>query len=543
MKNLLIAFAFFFLGTLLSYAQPVEFFFPETCGLEGDTVSVDVRCLEFNNIIAMQMTFAWDTSMIKYAGISDFGLTYLTQASFGTTNASNGYLIMLWDDPTLSGYSLADSSVVFRISFLLKAPPGSETQLEITDTPVEIIFQNSAFELVEFSAEPGVICVLEGLLFSIDNITHPLCDASANGAINISINGGATPYTYSWSNGANTQDLSELGAGTYTVTILDASGNEYISDPITLENTSDLDATVSTSICGGDLNSATIVVSGGVEPYLINWSNGDVGPTAEGLSAGSYSVTVTDSAGCSVEGNFEIAAIPPLAIYATVQHVTCFGDDDGFIALQAQNGTGPYQFSWSTGATGPILQNLPPGTYSVTLTDSKGCQFSMDFEITEPDPIDFTIIVNTSAGSASVSNLAGGTPPYTYDWSNDGPEDPDNDEATVTGMADGTYSVTVTDAHDCSKSSTFSINSVEEVLDQVPVVIYPNPAQDFLIVEFADFLGETGPITIGGAEGKIHKTIALPSHPTILEIDISDLPAGSYWVQVGRFVLGFQKAP
>ncbi len=209
------------------------------------------------------------------------------------------------------------------------------------------------------------------------------------GSIDLSVSGGTTPYGYSWSNGATTEDISGLSAGTYTVTVTDFNGctttaSATVTEPDPLTAT----AVATPETCNEDDDgSIDLSVSGGTTPYGYSWSNGATTEDISGLSAGTYTVTVTDFNGCTTTASATVTEPDPLTANAVATPETCNEDDDGSIDLSVSGGTTPYGYSWSNGATTEDISGLSAGTYTVTVTDFNGCTTTASATVTEPDPL------------------------------------------------------------------------------------------------------------------------------------------------------------
>ncbi|HTL81376.1 MAG TPA: gliding motility-associated C-terminal domain-containing protein [Bacteroidia bacterium] len=291
------------------------------------------------------------------------------------------------------------------------------------------------------------------------------CNGSNDGTIDVSVVGGTGSYAYAWSNGATTQDVSNLTAGTYSVVITDALActdtlNFTLAQPAALTS-----STVAFSgyngynvSCNGSSNgSADLTVNGGVTNYTYNWSNGATTQDISSLTAGSYSVTITDANGCTTTSSVTLTQPSAMSASSTVTDILCFGNSTGAANLTPTGGVTPYTFNWSNGATTEDLSSLTSGSYSVTITDLNGCQFNSSVTLTEPTDLitsgiatDLTCFQNAS-GSINLS-ASGATPAYSFNWSNGATTE------DVSGLAAGSYSVTVTDAHGCSDNLSFVVN-------------------------------------------------------------------------------------
>jgi large repetitive protein len=306
------------------------------------------------------------------------------------------------------------------------------------------------------------------IVIILNTVTNVSCFGGNDGKISVSVTGGTAPYSYNWNNGApDVEDPGGLIAGNYTLTVTDANGCQLIFGPVTITQPSQaLSVTVinvkNADCLGNKTGEATAVASGGTSPYSYFWSNGQTTAKAINLGAGGYTVTVTDARGCiSVAG---ITISDPNNLLVTIRSIVnaaCYGSATGSASVDVSGGTPPYTYDWSNdGMEYPdndasLVSGLAAGIYSVIVTDSKGCTALQTITIAQPAQLIASILFSSDVsckgghdGSSTVT-VAGGTAPYTYDWSNDGMENPDNDLATVTDLSAGSYTVTVTDANGC----------------------------------------------------------------------------------------------
>ncbi|NPA33534.1 MAG: S8 family serine peptidase [Chlorobi bacterium] len=299
------------------------------------------------------------------------------------------------------------------------------------------------------------------------SITGTVTDANcgnSNGAIDITVTGGTAPYTYSWSNGATTEDLSSIPPGTYSVTVTDANGCTTTAS-FTVNNISNLSVTgvVTDATCHGDSTGAIdITVSGGTPPYSYSWTNGATTQDLVNIPAGAYSVTVTDANGCVATASFIVNAPPPIVIAGNITQPTC-GNSDGIIDITVSGGTAPYSYSWSNGATTQDLINVPSGTYIVTITDANGCTKQDTFLLTDQGAPTITgVVYDVTCGGASDGaidvTITGGTTPYTISWSNGATTE------DLVGISGGTYIITVTDANGCVATQSFTVNEPPAII-------------------------------------------------------------------------------
>ncbi|TRW98556.1 PKD domain-containing protein [Flavobacterium gawalongense] len=315
------------------------------------------------------------------------------------------------------------------------------------------------------------------------NQTNVLCFGALTGAINVGVIGGtpsASGYTFAWT-GPNSftstaQNLTNILAGTYKLTVTDASGcTDTLTVIITQPTEVIIDVTTTPIICyGGNNASINLSISGGIGPYQTVWNTLAIGTFQDNLSAGNYQITVTDANGCSKIVDVNIPEAPIFTINPVVKQISCFGMNDGSINLNLVGGVAPLTLVWSDGSTAGLTRNnLKPGNYTVSITDSKPCTISKTFIILEPQKLVLSANVTHAfdcddANSGAINLLvAGGTPPFTYAWSNGATAE------DLSAIPAGNYLVTVTDSRGCSKTAQFVINR------QPPIVIGVETKTDF----------------------------------------------------------------
>ena len=281
-------------------------------------------------------------------------------------------------------------------------------------------------------------------------VTDALCNGQCDGAIDVTTTDGTAPYTSAWSNGATTEDLSGLCAGSYTLTVSDAKGCTA-TETYQINEPGNLQATVSATdaTCQGNCDgSVSASATGGTAPYSFAWSNGASGATASGLCAGSYDVTITDANGCSTLSTVVVNEPSLLTGSVSTTDASCAGTCDGSASASASGGVAPYTYLWSTGGNTATETGLCAGSCSVTITDAHGCVTVTTFTINEPGALQGSATSTdaschgTCDGTANAS-ATGGTAPYTFAWDNG------DTQAATTGLCAGSYSVTITDANGC----------------------------------------------------------------------------------------------
>ncbi|MFN4233195.1 MAG: gliding motility-associated C-terminal domain-containing protein [Bacteroidia bacterium] len=300
------------------------------------------------------------------------------------------------------------------------------------------------------------------LLVSVNDTTIS-CSSLCDGVLTSTVSGGTSPYNYSWSNGQNGQNATNLCIGNYSLTVTDANGctasdGGTVSNPVAIvPNATVIQNATCNGLCNG---SATVNPTGGTAPYTYLWSNGQSSQTATGLCGGqTYTVTVTDALGCLASQTITITQPPVFNATVNVTNVNCFGQCTGQISLGMSGGTSPYSVVWNTTPvqTGTTAVGLCAGTYTATITDNNGCVYSASGTVTEPTQVQgnttFTnVTCNSACDGTATANPSGGTPGYTYSWSPGG-----QTTSSVTSLCPGQYIVTITDALGCVDRDTINI--------------------------------------------------------------------------------------
>ena len=254
--------------------------------------------------------------------------------------------------------------------------------------------------------------------------------------------------------------------------------------------------------CGTGNGALSVSVSGGITPYTFAWdaaAGSSVNDTVTGLTAGIYSVVVTDSAGCRDVRNIILnnanAPVPTIDP-ASVSAITCAGANDGGAEVVATGGTGTLSYLWSNGETTAAAVALPPGLNTVTVTDANACAAFQTVNIVEPAPLfaslDSSNVSCNGAANGIVSLLAsGGTGILSYLW---------NDEAqsttpVITGLGPGTYTVQITDQNGCTLSASKSVNEPAPLTIGTSSTNNLNPNPPYTGTATATASGGTAPYT------------------------------------------------
>jgi hypothetical protein len=361
------------------------------------------------------------------------------------------------------------------------------------------------------------IIITDPLPIEIDviNITNLNCFGQNTGSATIQVSGGTGGYVFEWNDpdlqvGSTAQGLS---GGVFTVTVTDS--NDCISSiDITIEEPDELIielAAIDSPLCADQENgAATIVVSGGTGPYTYLWNDQTMqnSDNANNLSAGDYTVVVTDANGCESILTVNIPATPPIiGDILEISDPSCAGFMDGSIHVAASGGTGDLNYLWDNGSITSLLSDLEAGVYSLSVSDANGCLYQTSFTLTDPEEISIETIEiiaptckNDSDGQIIVNARGGGDLPFVYTWSNG-----------VTGslinqISGGQlYEVTVTNSNDCSQVLTIDLPPGSEVdisslTDQATLC-----AEDIYVLDLSAFSSATvsGPGGFSNSEERV----------------------------------------
>jgi hypothetical protein len=370
----------------------------------------------------------------------------------------------------------------------------------------------------------------------------PKCAGEATGSITAIPSGGTTPYTYQWSNGANTASITNIAAGIYSLTLTDAEGcSTTLSQNLTAPSAIAISLAVEQITCFGEANGAiNTTVTGGAQPYQYKWSNNAETPSISNLAAGNYTLTVTDFNGCTSTVSQTLST--PVALYATptLQHPKCHGDANGSISVTPSGGTSPYQFLWSSGATSTSIGNLPGGTYLLTLTDAKGCSISTSFVLTDPAAIQIAqenVIHPNQGQNNGAINVAvtGGTGTFNFAWFR-------NNVIYATGTQDlvnipaGDYRLEVTDGNGCTAIFTYNLTPIvgtQNPNEAFYAEIFPNPARGEATLAVALPQPRTLRFSLTDVSGKILQEWSLHNvTEQHISLNLKDLPDGAYLLRI-----------
>ena len=380
------------------------------------------------------------------------------------------------------GNSVVQTTTISDLNYTFSAPAGT---YEVRVTDANGCASSFTTELTQAEEE---------LLIDIEK-TDLNCYNSNNGTITVTTTGGVAPYTFSWSDSGTGSFRDGLTIGTYTVTITDSIGCVKVRT-VEIENGDlfNIDPVVTPISCfGADDGSIELNLEGGVSPISFIWSDdSNAGQSRNNLPPGDYSVLIQDASGCEIQRDFTIIEPEEISIAAVVTNATdCDNPASGSIDLQISGGNSPYIFQWSNGAVTEDISALIAQTYSVTVTDSKGCISEKEFTITRPDDLEIDLATNIYAVCESrevfqnnTLSISGGVAPYIIQWS--GGEVTGNNNEIMDTKIDGSYQVTVTDALGCSESISFDVST--------PEIGFPDFTYDSFYLSNYDALSTKDPI-------------------------------------------------
>jgi large repetitive protein len=365
---------------------------------------------------------------------------------------------------------------------------------------------------------------------SLEAISSPVgipCYGGVSGPVTLMPAGGTMPYAYNWSNGNATDTQNGLIPGIYNVTITDANACTTTASLEVTQPTAALTATTmdTPALCFGQANgSAMAMAMNGTSPYTYTWSNtSSTSDQPMSLPAGPYNVTVTDANGCTTTATGSITA--PAAVTVSLSNIinnaSCSGTASGSATAIGGGGAGStYTYAWDNGDMTDMAMALTTGTHTVTVSDANTCSVTATVTITSPGSVLVTSAstnVNCfgAMNGTATANVTGGTPTYTYAWSNSG------NTATIANLMPGTYTATVTDAGGCSSTTVVTITQAATALS--------NTFMATNVVCFGTNTGTAMAMTMGGTTPY---TYSWSNDANLTTANNPNLFAGDYFVLI-----------
>jgi gliding motility-associated-like protein len=356
------------------------------------------------------------------------------------------------------------------------------------------------------------------------------CFGGSNGSASVVASGGTAPYTYTWTTVPPQTSATATGlpAGNYTVSVTDLNGcssEQYVTVTQPTQLTSTIPSSTNVSCFGGSNGTAVAAGSGGTPGYTYSWNTVpvQVGITATGLSATTYTVTVSDLNGCSTTSTVTLTQPTALAANGSlITNVSCFGGNNGSVTVTASGGIPGYTYTWSpSGGNGVTASNLTAGTYTVTVRDLNGCTITSTAVVTQPPVLaaNGSLVSNVSCNGGANGSVTvtanGGSPGYTYTWSPSG-----GNGVTASNLTAGTYTVTVRDVNGCTITSTAVVTQ--------PAALVANSST---VANVSCFGGNNGSVSVsvnGGSPGYTYTWSPSGGNGATA----SSLTAGTYTVTV-----------
>lgn len=541
-------------------------------GKKGDTVCINVTVDSLINGLSFRTEFNWNQTQLRYLRTDAYNLQGLTMSMFNNSPADK--LIVAWSNP--NPVTLANGSAIFQICFevLVCEMNPINSPINITGVTEGSALINGNPTSIDVVATGGSItitpCMDPMIVCTPGAITNVSCNGGNNGSILLSVTGSTANCTCLWKNSSGTIvkpagpvasgcNLTGVAAGTYTYEVscggtISCSGTATINQPTPINIPT---VGVVTNVgCGqnGSINLST--TSGGTPgtgtpPYTYTWLP-NLGNTANptNLSAGSYSVTVTDANGCTATtAPFVVGDTQgDLVVTITSTNVTCKDAANGTITVTVSGGCPTYIYSWSNPQlVGPNPQNVRPGTYTVTVTDGSNPVESKTATVTITEPASNpSIAVTNVTGTPSTSSvgtitltITGGTAPYGTSWTPSSiPPGNTSSVITASNLAAGNYNVTVTDANGCTATIASPIvvpiidgpiapvatANITTIINGVNVPCFGNNSA---VIRVSISAG-TFPITVKLFKGAQEIRSQVVNTPTF---DFTGLDAGSYRVE------------
>ncbi len=517
---------------------------PCACPFSVATTSTQATCGTANGVATVNATgttgnttYLWSYNNLTTPSISGLGAgTYTvtvtnngcTTTSSVTINQSPAVTLSSTSANTTCGNTNGSASVTVLTGNgpLIYAWNSGEATAGITNKP-------AGNYTVTVTAAGGCTATQSFTIAPSTGITVTPTTTNANcnqndGTASVNAVGGNGNYTYQWSNNLGSNNsVSGVATGNYTVVVSDGTCSTTQAVAVG-QNTSMTSAINGTPAGCINLNSGTINlnVSGGTPGYSYSWSNGDTTQNISGLSAGPYTVTITDGSGCIITNNYNVAAPNTPTGSVDVIDESCKDVEDGSINLTVTGGTGPYTYLWNTNDTTQNINNLAGGTYTVTITDAAGCTTTQS-PIVAPG-IEFPITITQSGDTL----FASAAPNYLW-YLNGQPI------FTATGQTyivtqSGTYTVS-TNVDKCKfGSNQIVITGIDEFTNFATINVFPNPASDNITVSIQLKTPQKVVLTLVDVLGRKVSTTANDTKANTFQFNLSvkEIGAGIYFLNI-----------
>lgn len=463
-----------FTGLLLlsAYGQTPEVEAAQVEVAAASTVDVPIVVRQFQDVVSIQFTLQWDPSIVEYLSTEAYGLPGLSEFNFGEPEVDQGRLTFVWFDGQVSGITLADESTIFAVRFRAIGEAGEVSPLEFIDTPTPIqigVINGVEIEEVEGLFTNGAISIIAETepLTVTATVANNNCAGESMGSITPLIEGGAPPYTYSWSGPGGFMSMAEqldgLVGGDYELTVTSADGQTETS-VFTVSSPPELMISSLTTVesdCNTPTGSIEVIVMGGTPDYKYNFGSGFSTDNNSGpLAGGTYTLIVQDALGCQLDTLITVTE-------ADAPTVT-LGDDiflcpDEVANLSAE-GTGDGTYTWFRDGellteTEAAFSTTVPGIYEVELTNAAGCTASDELSIAVAPLPPLNLGPDTSICPKTTLFLVADGSYASYEWLVDG-EMTGNDTPELAVSEMGIYTLTAISDAGCTLRDTVQIDLV-----------------------------------------------------------------------------------
>ena len=404
----------------LAHSQTINLHLPDKEVQQGDVVRIEITANGFDEIASMQFSINWNPAVIEYLS---YELTDLANVAIGDTDASEGSLRFSWFDAAGIGLSIPNESSIIAFNFMAVGNVGDFTEINITDNPLSIqIFKAGStpglFDPVNLEQEDGSVSIIAAgvVTYQVEPIT---CFDAMDGEINLNVPAG--DFTYNWTGPddfmAQTEDISQLAAGDYQLTVTDNMGETVFEGTISVIQPSALfvqNTETTPANCMQDIGSANITLNGGSSPYVFDiGSANNTDGLFTNLAADNYYLTVTDANNCTLLDTFTIIASNAPSVDLGSDKIICEGETLTLSAGQYLN------YQWSTGSQINSITVSESGIYSVTVSNDPNCPGMDEVEITVQSPPQILIendLLNICPGDTLQLQISGGD---SYQWTDE----------------------------------------------------------------------------------------------------------------------------
>lgn len=536
---------------------------PIVGGLPGDTICVPLSVANFVDIVSVQFSLQYDSSVVSFLYPQNFNpnIPGLAASNFNDLDTA---IAFTWNDPSFSGVTLPDGTAMFELCFVAIGQDGDVSPVEFSNMPTTIEVSDLNGNLLGVDAQDGVIFISSvGMAIGVTT-TSPSCFGSSDGAFTATVVGGTPPYNLTWEllNSGNVQGPAVINTNGGSFTAMNLSGGQYVLtatdaaipavvvvDTITIENPPQVNVIFNEfqPACNGQLGSVeavlirdSVVITNPISQFHFEWSTGDTTTTISDVLSGVYELTVTERAtGCMITGSTFLPQPAPISISVTVQNATCTGKADGVVMVSVSGGTtatGSYTFNWPDVplvVTAPMsnINDIQSGSYRLYVTDDNGCVDSTVVVVPADTVLSMNAVVtpvSCNGGSDGSIFIAGtttpppGATPYTFTWFPISIT-PTNTPTTTTAsnLPAGDYIVTMSDTRGCQVDTTITL-AEPPVLQANFVEVTPESCQP----------GGDGSLVVGVGGGVYPYTYAWDFDPALTDSVAVNLTGGNYSVSI-----------